>query len=249
MKPITIIQLIILFAGLKGNVFAQDTTKRIITRTFRRGSAPLDTNQIVYDEKGNALRFYQYQHYLNSGEYSIRYSGLPTNPSTKRYLFKLSAQQQNGMYDILKKSGTIKSAFLQEGSSLNINPLLEGLTKAELDNKVIVLIFWDPECPPCTESFADINDFFKQIHNPEDLVILAITNTSKTNAQIKLKDKPLLYAQFMNSARSVYNAYQLNAYPSYVVTDKNHVIRFAHTGSSQITLPAFKSAVKAVLQQ
>lgn len=249
MKACLLFVFLIAIIGFKTNTYAQDTSMRKVTRIVKQGSARLDTNKIVYDENGKALHYYQYQRYLNSGDYTIRYNGPPTEPATKGFLVKLSVQLQNQMYEQMKKLSTTKSLFLQEGSNLNTKPLTEVLSKAELENKVVVLIFWNPECPPCTESFADINEFFKQIHNPEDLVILAITTASKTDVQAKLKEKPLLYAQFINSASSVYNAYQLNAYPSYVVTDKSHTIRFASTGSSQITLPAFKSAVKAVLQQ
>jgi len=249
MKATILFVFLIVIIGLKSNTYAQDSSMRRTTRVITQGSLRLDTNKVIYDENGKALHYYQYQRYLNSGEYTIRYDGPPTASATKGFLVKLSTQRQNQMYEQMKKFSTIKSLFLQEGTNLNTKPLTEVLSNTELENKVVVLIFWNPECPPCTESFADINEFFKQIHNPEDLVILAITAASKTDAQAKLKEKPLLYAQFINSASSIYNAYELNAYPSYVVTDKNHTIRFASTGSSQITLPAFKSTIKAVLQQ
>jgi thiol-disulfide isomerase/thioredoxin len=230
---------------------AQDTVKRSFSHvvTGASMSTRLDTNELMYDEQGNALRYHQYQRLINSGNYTVRLTGPLGAPGTKKYLRKLTVQQQNAMYEPLRKSGAVKSPLLQEGSPLNIAPLLDVMTNTELNNKVVVLIFWHPECPPCTESFADINNFLKQIHNPEDLVVMAVTTAAKDAAVTKLKEKPLLYAQFIHNARTVYKAYQLNAYPSYIVTDKSHIIRFASTGSSSVTLPAFQSAVKAVLQQ
>lgn len=230
--------------------YSQDTVRRIYKRTIQGSSRLLDTNEVVYDEQGNALRYYQYQRLLNSGEYTITLKGgMPGDPAAKRYLKRLTVQEQNDKYSTIKQFMQIKSPLLQEGMELDVKPLLTAMTSKELENKVIVLIFWSAGCPPCTESFADINDFLKQIHNPEELVVLAISRDSKQAAQAKLQEKPLLYAQFLNQAHSVYNAYQLNHMPSYVVTDKSHIIRYSTTGAGQITLPTFKSTIKAVLQQ
>jgi peroxiredoxin len=229
--------------------YSQDTVRRTYTRSVQRGLR-LDTNEVVYDEQGKSLRYFQYQRLLNSGEYTITLKGgMPGDPAAKRYLKKLSVQEQNNRFLTTKQFTLIKSPLLQEGMELDVKPLLTAMKPAELENKVIVLIFWSSGCPPCTESFADINDFLKQIHNPEELVVLAINRDSQQTAQAKLKEKPLLYAQFLNQAHSVYNAYQLNHMPSYVVADKSHIIRYSTTGAGQTTLPTFKSTIKAVLQQ
>ena len=246
MKKICVLCLLI---TLSICAYSQDTVRRIYKRTIE-GSTLLDTNAVVYDEQGKSLRYYQYQRLLNTGEYTITLKGgMPNDPAAKRYLKRLSVQEQNNRYLLMKSFTLIKSPLLQENMQLDIKPLLTAMKPDELENKVIVLIFWSAGCPPCTESFADINDFLKQIHNPEELVVLAISRDSKEVAQAKLKEKPLLYAQFLNQANSVYSAYQLNHMPSYVVTDKSHFIRYSTTGAAQITLPTFKSTIKAVLQQ
>lgn len=227
----------------------QDTT---LHRTVTQQSSlrvRLDTNKVVYDEQGKALHFYQYEKLLNTGDYTMRLSGSPLDPATKRYLKKMSDQEKNAQFAGIKERMAIKSPVLQEGLYLNTDPLKRALDTEELDGKVIVLIFWAADCPPCTESFAGLNDFLKQIHNPEDLLLLAITPDEKTVADAKLKEKPLLYAQLLSNARAIANDYQLSTYPSFVVADKSHVIRYAISGSSSITLPMLKSTIKAVLFQ
>ncbi|WP_345951513.1 TlpA disulfide reductase family protein [Mucilaginibacter sp. PAMB04274] len=229
--------------------YGQDTVRRTYTRTIQ-SSTRLDTNEVVYNEQGKALHYYQYLRLLNSGEYTVTIKGgMPGDPTAKKFLKRLSVEEQNRQYTMMKKFTIIKSPQLQEGMELDVMPLLQVMKPAELSNKVIVLIFWSAGCPPCTESFADINDFLKQIHNPEELVVLAISRDSKQVAQAKLKEKPLLYAQFLNQASAAYSAYQLNHMPSYVVADKSHIIRYSATGTGQTTLPSFKSTIKAVLQQ
>jgi len=234
--------------AIKAN--GQDTVKRRIMTTRESSFRfKLDTNQIVYDEQGKALHYYQYEKLLNTGDYTMRLSGSPSDPATKRYLKKLSDQEKNAQFESVKARMVIKSPVLQEGMSLNTMPLTRAINATELDGKVIVLIFWGADCPPCTESFASLNDFLKQIHNPEDLLLLAITPDDKEVADAKLKEKPLLYAQLLSNARSITKDYQLSTYPSFVVADKSHVIRYAISGSSSITLPMLKSTIKAVLFQ
>jgi thiol-disulfide isomerase/thioredoxin len=229
-------------------VYAQDTIqKRIVIGPPNR--VKLDTNRLVYDEQGKALHYYQYEKLINTGDYTITYNGSPADPATKSTLKKITDQERNSRYETVKKFMAVKSPLLQENMQLNITPLTSAIKPAELENKVIVLIFWSAECPPCTESFAGLNEFLKQIHNPEDLVLIAITPDDEKVADAKLKEKPLLYAQLLSNGQSIMNAYQLNNYPTFVVADKSRTIRYAITGSGPLTLPMLKSTIKAVLFQ
>lgn len=188
-------------------------------------SSKLDTNEVFYDESGKALHYYQYQKLLNSGQYTFTLDGPPGTPGVKKHLLKLTAQDQSQMYSVIKKLMEIKSPLLKEGTVLDVSPLSGVFSAGQLENKVVVMIFWNTDCPPCTESFAEISAFLKQVQNPENLVVLAITSNNKREAAAGLKEKPLLYSRLISGGASVFNAYQLQSYPSYVVADKTHVIR------------------------
>jgi len=212
-------------------------------------SVVLDTNEIVYDEKGNALRYYQSQKLLNTGEYTMRLDGPLGEPGSKKYLQKLTVAQQISAYERMKKFMDIPGSYLNEGKQLDIKPLTLTVDQQDLDQKVVILIFWLADCPPCTESFDALNDFFAQIHNPERIVILAITNDDLAIAAAKLKQKPLAYARLLSNAGSITSAYDLKAYPAFVVTDRNHIIRFAAKGIGPVSLAAFKNAIRTVVYQ
>ncbi|MDB5004958.1 MAG: hypothetical protein JWQ34_3183 [Mucilaginibacter sp.] len=230
---------------------SQDTsgTKKQVVTVIRH-SVRLDTNRVVYDEQGNALHYYQYSKLLNSGDYTMRSTGgLSDATGSKIVLMKISLEQKMAMYQRLKTQMAIKNSPLRDGAQFDITPLLDIVNRDDLERKVIVLIFWDPDCPPCTEAFQSLNDFLKQIHNPEDLIVLAITNSNELVAATKLKQKPLLYAHLIGGAGSVSNAYHVYSLPSYVVVDKSRVVRFAVSGQSPITLSAFKDVIRQVLEQ
>jgi len=217
-------------------------------RTEIRGRT-LDTNTVVYDEQGNALRYYQYEKLLNSGDYGIK--GIPSTDGSgmKYYITKISQQENFRRFEAIKQLMTIKSPLLHEGMELDVTPLLNVINRKDLDNKVVVLVFWNTGCPPCTESFASLNQFFTQIYNPDHIAVIAITPDDEKIALAKLKEKPLVNARLLTNAGDIIHYYQLNDYPSYVVTDKDHIIRFALSGISPVTISNFKSTIRQVLIQ
>jgi len=223
------------------------TTIRHITTKIR--SVKLDTNEIIYDENGNGLINNQSQKLLNTGEYTIRMDGRLGDPGVKKHLVKQTPAQQIAMYERIKPMIAINSPYLKEGQPLDVKPLLDALDKKDIDQKVIILVFWNVGCPPCTESFAALNDFFAQIHNPESITIVAITTDNSLLAAQKLKEKPLYNSKLISDARDIMSAYQLNNYPAFVVTDRDHIIRFATKGLSPVSLNAFKNCVRSVLYQ
>lgn len=238
----------LLFLNLAGSGAFSQEVGQVVKRTVLT-KKPLDTNQIVYDEKGNALHYHQYEKLLNTGGYNIVIDGSASDPNARHMLKRTTVKEQGQSYERIKKYLTIKSPSLQENNLLDIKPLTGIVPERELENKVIVLIFWNADCPPCTEGFAGINDFFKQISNPNDLIILAITGDPKAAAIAKLKEKPLLYAKLISDAHGILNAYELHSYPSYVVADKDRIIRYAVSGGSTVTIPSLKNAIQSVLMQ
>lgn len=227
-----------------------DAKTTVRTRSVTSRGQRLDTNEVVYDEAGKALKYYQSQKLINSGDYEmVLKGGAPGDPGTTKQLKKLTVAQQTAAYERVRTTMAIPSSYLKEGQPLDVAPLLATLNAQELNHKIIVMIFWDPACPPCTESFDALNDFFTQINNPESVVILAITTADQLTADAKLKQKPLYHAELLSGARSITNAYQLHTYPAFVVTDREHVIHFASKGLGPSSIAAFKNAIRGVLYQ
>jgi protein-disulfide isomerase len=236
---------IVLLSFCSLHLLGQETVRREST-TIR--GLRLDTNKVVYDESGNALRYYQYNKLINTGEYSIRSGGDPRDPTTKHFLKKLSLQEQMSAAERISSALAVKSPVLKPGM-LNNLPFYEVFDKNEFDQKVKVLIFWSAGCPPCTESFESVNEIFRQIYNPQEVISLAITRDSREKASAKLKEKPLLYAKLISNGSSIYNAYNLNSMPTFIIADKNDVIQFAATGIAPQMMIAFKSHLRALLNQ
>ena len=225
-------------------IFYLSARSQTITTVHR---APLDTDIVAYDEQGKEMRYYQYIKLLNTGQYKLISKGAPGTKAVS-YIVKVNPQENARLYALIKERTAIKSPKLREDSTLDIKPLLGKVKKSELDNKVIVLVFWDTNCPPCTDSFSDINDFFDQLPNKDNVVLIAITPDDESLVKDKLKQKPLKYARFENDAMGTISTYQIENYPAYVVTDKKHVIRYATSGSSPLTMTMLKNSINEVLK-
>ena len=240
----------LLFAGLllfaAANSYAQT---RQITKTYTRTTVtrrPLDTNRVVYDQNGQPLRYHQYQKLLLTGDYTLRYDGSPSDTSARAYLKKLTPEEHTEMFKRMKSFYLNKSPFLQENKELDITPLLGyAAIKQELDNKVIVLIFWSTQCPPCTESFSILDDYFKEINDPDKIIIMALTRDKDLAVASKMQSKPLKNARLINDAGKIIDAYQNRQLPAFVVANKKHIITYSLISR----VAEFKDAIKAALAE
>ena len=101
-------------------------SQAVVSQSIQR--LPLDTDIVAYDESGKELRYYQYIKLLNTGEYKLVSKGTPGTQAVS-YLKKISPQDNARLYAIIKARMAIKSPFLQEGSTLDVSPLLRAFGK------------------------------------------------------------------------------------------------------------------------
>ncbi|WP_293307850.1 redoxin family protein [Pedobacter sp. UBA5917] len=247
MKYLITLSLLFAYFGLR----AQDSTKTILkTSRIVSMSANMipktDTTLIYYDEKGKALRYYQYDKILRTGLYTLVPSSDKSLPQ-KMVITKMSEEEVNRFNKLIRESTKANTPYVYEGKKLDIAPLTAFYEQDKLENKVILQIYWYASCSTCTENFAEISAFVKELGDPKDLLILAITTDNNDIAVKKLKEQPLRNAELISSGRAVSDAYQLTRYPVYIVSDKNKVIKYAVVGSPRLTIPDLKTALKDAL--
>jgi len=241
---LTLILLIFSAASVKAQ---QPETTPVITVKQRVVKSTLDTNELVYNASGQTLRYYQSQKLLNSGNYTINIEKTPNEKGSRKVIRKISPENQEKVNQMIKNLMVIKSPLLQENMVLDFKPLSKIIPADQLENKVILLVFWNVNCPPCTEAFSDIDRIVNELGSPKDLLVLALTTNSKSIATAKLAEKPFLTAQLVSNASEILDKYQISAFPSYVVADKNRNIKFAITGMSQIVIPEIKRSISDAL--
>lgn len=225
--------------------FAQDTLRNAngqITSISKVVSKKMDTNETAYFE-GKVLRYYQYMPLIKTGEYSLR-KNLTPGSDGEQILFKLTNEEILKRNDLITKFTSIKSPFLHPLMPLNTKPLTNKLDLNSLEGKVIVLVFWNVTCYPCIDSFTAINKFLTDL-NDKNIAVVTITEDPEKHAIAKLPDFKI--AKHIFDASSIISEYKLTSYPSLVVTDKNHIIRYAVTGFT--SLKPFEYEVKKQLSK
>jgi len=210
-------------------------------------NSKLDTNTVVYDADGQAISHAKYVELIYSGDYATQISSVPGESEPKLYIKKLSPAEQIANADRITKSMAARNSVLQLNSELNLAPFYTKLAEENFDGKVKVLVFWSSECVSCTQSFQYINDVFWKTYNPNKAIILAITNEDELKAQLKLIQTPLLYAKLVSNGRSITSFYNLRTYPTFVIADRDNVIRFAVSGAGPQVISAFKTQLRALL--
>ncbi len=228
-------------------VLCLTTSAQVTTQIRQSASRPLDTTKVAYDEQGKALKYYQYTKLINSGEYTLRIMGDPTSPDSKFMLVKMPEERRAMMADMVMRNMAIKTGVLGQGKVLDLNPLKNALERENFDGKAILMVFWGVGCPPCTEGFSTLNDILKEFKS-SDVVSIGVTNDNKDDADNKLREKPLLATHSITGGYKVSGAYGVYEYPTIVVADRNHIIKFAITGSSPFTFTSIKSTLKAAVE-
>ena len=122
------------------------------------------------------------------------------------------------------------------------------LRLADLRGKVVVLDFWGTWCPPCVKAVPDLRDLQKK-HGKDAFALIGIS--SDTDEQI-LRDfvakNQMEWTQYWDRDRKVQQIYGIRAWPTYIVIDREGVIRLRTTGNNPTEYSRLVSEVKRQLR-
>jgi len=149
----------------------------------------------------------------------------------------------------LNKVGAMK---LQSLVGKNLKPFsvkdLYGNTydSKKLKGKTIVMNFWFVACPPCIQEIPELNklvDFYKSNSN---VVFLAFAKD--TNDLLgKFLSKTLFEYNIIPNANNISKLYNIYAYPTHIIIDKNGNISYASVGLVENSLDNLQSELVKVL--
>jgi peroxiredoxin len=91
--------------------------------------------------------------------------------------------------------------------------------------KPVLLVFWHPTCPPCTQAMPYIQDYLRTISRTYDFAVLSLVNVKgesqerETKAYIQRYDLP--FPVLNDADASVGKAYEVSNIPALYFVDKN----------------------------
>jgi thiol-disulfide isomerase/thioredoxin len=107
----------------------------------------------------------------------------------------------------------------------------ESMSLDELHGKVVLLDFWGTWCPPCVASVPGLRDLNKKFGKNSSFVMISVSsdgNAEKWRAFVA-KEK-MVWPQYLDSDHRVQYAFNIRAFPTYILLDPDGVIKYRAVG-------------------
>jgi thiol-disulfide isomerase/thioredoxin len=125
----------------------------------------------------------------------------------------------------------------------------QNISNASLRGKVVLLDFWGTWCPPCRESVPILRDLNKKYAGkPFQLVGISSDNDEdvwRTFIQAQHMD----WSEYIDLSDEVLQAFKIESFPTYIVLDKDGVIRFRQSGLGEYTQGELADAINKALKR
>lgn len=115
----------------------------------------------------------------------------------------------------------------------------------DLKGKVVVLDFWGTWCPPCVESVPELRNLYKRYSKDGSFVLIGISSDRDDEVWKDFTDKNrMIWPQYRDGNRKIQNAFNIRAYPTYIVIDHEGIVRYQSSGFGYGRSADLESAIK-----
>ncbi|HEU4835734.1 MAG TPA: redoxin domain-containing protein [Pyrinomonadaceae bacterium] len=115
----------------------------------------------------------------------------------------------------------------------------------DLKGKVVVLDFWGTWCPPCVESVPELRNLYKRYSKEGSFVLIGISSDRDDEVWKDFTDKNrMIWPQYRDGNRKIQNAFNIRAYPTYIVIDHEGIVRYQSSGFGYGRSADLESAIK-----
>ncbi len=125
----------------------------------------------------------------------------------------------------------------------------EHITLEDLKGKVVVLDFWGTWCPPCVESVPELRNLHKRFSKEASFMLIGISSDRDDEVWKAFTEKNrMVWPQYRDESRKILNAFNIRAYPTYIVIDHEGIVRFQSTGFGWGRAANLEDAVKKYMK-
>jgi len=109
----------------------------------------------------------------------------------------------------------------------------ETITLSQLAGRVVLLDFWGTWCPPCRASIPELQDMFKKYPSDKMVIISISSDQEEANWKQFVADHKMEWHQYIDLDKHVLKQYNVHAFPTYVLIDREGIIRERISGLEQ----------------
>ncbi|MES2429094.1 MAG: hypothetical protein V4560_19085 [Bacteroidota bacterium] len=197
------------------------------------------TDPNIYDVSGNIVDSVVAKKMIRTYEYEMSVHSIEGG-GAKRVIHKVD----HVLYARMDKETMLthhpNSEKLQEGVTLDLNPLANRTDLSKLDGKAIVLIFWKPQY---RGMYAQVNEVIEDFIGTNKFDVFAITHLSYDAANEYLKKYPINAHQVID-APGIVDFYGIDDEPVIVITNAQHQITYSIKGSVALIARTLHKALK-----
>jgi TonB family protein len=119
---------------------------------------------------------------------------------------------------------------------------------SSLKGKVVLLDFWGTWCPPCVAAVPTLRDLQKK-HAKDAFVLLGVSSDNEEAVVRNFTEQNrLIWPQYWDRDRKVQQAFDIRAYPTYVLIDDEGIVRFRTTGGGLREPVGLEDAIRKQLK-
>jgi len=103
----------------------------------------------------------------------------------------------------------------------------------DLSGKVVLLDFWGTWCAPCVASVPSLRNLHKRYEKEASFVMIGISSDTEVEEWRAFTAKnQMVWPQYWDRDRRVQRAFEVRAFPTYILIDHEGIVRFRSSGTS-----------------
>lgn len=125
----------------------------------------------------------------------------------------------------------------------------QSVSNAAVRGKVVLLDFWGTWCPPCRESVPTLRNLNKKFVGKSFQLIGISSDDDEEVWRTFIAAQHMDWSEYIDSSEEVLRAFKIESFPTYIVLDKDGVIRFRQSGFGPTTELDLEEAINKALKR
>jgi peroxiredoxin len=200
----------------------------------------------IFYENFSPVKGNDFMNIMMSGDY-VPEPYIDSNKVVKAFVMRKATDEE--------KKGMLQMQKNMEGNNLmgkkafpftvkDINGKKYSLEK--LKGKVVVLNFWFVECKPCVMEIPELNNLVDK-YKDKDVVFIGFSTNDKAKIKSFTKKATFKY-NLVADSKEIADFFEVFAFPTHFVIDKNSVISFYAPGLGPTTMSDLDKMIESLLK-
>jgi thiol-disulfide isomerase/thioredoxin len=125
----------------------------------------------------------------------------------------------------------------------------QNLSNAALRGKVVLMDFWGTWCPPCRESVPMLRNLNKKYAGKPFQLVSVSSDDDEDVWKTYIQAERMDWSQYIDLPGDVLHVFKVESFPTFVVLDKDGVIRFRQSGEGPTTEGELEDAIGKYLKR